>query len=278
MTMSDPYSTLGVSPSASDQDIKNAFRKLAVKYHPDRGGDESKFKEINEAYDKIKTAEKRQKYEQSKRFGGDGFSFSFNQNENFDMHDIFNQFFGDDPFGRTKRPYRRKPQNKNLQLSLEITLEEAYNGIKKTVHIDQIKKDIEINIPKGIDSGQTVRFKGLGMNNVSEAPPGDLMIKIFVKRHPFIARTKLDLHTEISVNCFEAITGTSKEVKTIDGKIIKLKVSPGTQPGTVMRMTGYGMEYANRVGDYFVRINVSVPTDLKEEDINAIREISNTYS
>ena len=278
MTMSDPYSTLGVSPESSDQEIKKAFRSLAVKYHPDRGGDESKFKEINEAYDKIKTAEKRQQFEASKRFGGDGFSFSFNQGDNGDMQDIFNQFFGGDPFGRQRRPYRRKPSNKNLQINLEITLEESYTGLKKTVHIDQLKKEVEINIPPGIDHGQSVRFKGLGMNNVKDAMPGDLLVKIHMKRHPFIARQKLDLHTEISVNCFEAINGTSKDVRTIDGKIIKLKIAPGTQPGTVMRMARYGMEYNNRVGDYFVRINVSIPKDLKEEDRDAIREIGKTYS
>ena len=278
MTMSDPYSTLGVSPEASDQEIKKAFRSLAVKYHPDRGGDESKFKEINEAYDKIKTSEKRQQFEASKRFGGDGFSFSFNQGDGGDMQDIFNQFFGGDPFGRQRRTYRRKPTNKNLQINLEMTLEQSYTGIKKTVHIDQLDKEVEINIPKGIDHGQTVRFKGLGLNNVAEAPPGDLLVRIHMQRHPFINRQKLDLHTEISVNCFEAINGTSKDVRTIDGKIIKLKVAPGTQPGTVMRMARYGMEYNNRVGDYFVRINVSIPKNLKEEDRDAIREIGKTYS
>ena len=89
----DPYTVLGVGQSASDQDIKQAFRKLAVQYHPDRGGDENKFKEINEAYDKIKTQEKRQQYETSKRFGGDGFNFQFNQGDPFEMQDIFTQVF-----------------------------------------------------------------------------------------------------------------------------------------------------------------------------------------
>ena len=87
----DPYQTLGVDQSADDQQIKSAFRKLAVKYHPDRGGDESKFKEINEAYDKIKTNQKRQQYEASKRFGGDGFNFNFSQGDSLDMQDMFAQ-------------------------------------------------------------------------------------------------------------------------------------------------------------------------------------------
>src|SRR5210317_1152812 len=120
----DPYTVLGVEQSASDRDIKSAFRKLAVKYHPDRGGDENKFKEINEAYDKIKTSEKRQQYEASKRFGGDGFNFNFAQGDPFDMQDMFSQFFGDG-FQQSRR-YRRQPPNRNIQIGIEVTLEDVY--------------------------------------------------------------------------------------------------------------------------------------------------------
>ena len=111
----DPYQTLGVDQSASDQQIKAAFRKLAVQYHPDRGGNEDKFKEINEAYDKIKTQEKRQQYEASKRFGGDGFNFNFSQGDPFDMQDMFTQFFGEG-FANSRRP--RRPHNKPIQIKL----------------------------------------------------------------------------------------------------------------------------------------------------------------
>mgnify|MGYP003323485044 CR=1 FL=1 len=115
----DPYSVLGVEQTASDQDIKSAFRKLAVQYHPDRGGDENKFKEINEAYDKIKTQEKRQQFEASKRFGGDGFNFQFNQGDPFEMKDIFTQFFGEG-FGQ-RRGYKRQSPNKNIQIAMDFS-------------------------------------------------------------------------------------------------------------------------------------------------------------
>lgn len=274
----DPYTVLGVDQSASDQDIKQAFRKLAVKYHPDRGGDEDKFKEINEAYDKIKTEEKRQQFEASKRFGGDGFNFNFSQGDPFDMQDMFSQFFGGDPFSRGRRSYNRQPTNKNIQVNLEITLLEAFHGAKKFFNLDQLPKKISIDIPPGVDSGQTVRYKGLGESSIKSQPPGDLLVKIYIRPDKVFKRQKLDLHTELSVNAFEAILGCTKEVKTLDGLSIKLKVPEGTQPGTTMRIPQHGMRNGVYVGDFFIHINVSIPKNIKEEDKYDIERISKTYS
>jgi len=274
----DPYTVLGVDQSASDQDIKQAFRKLAVKYHPDRGGDENKFKEINEAYDKIKTAEKRQQFEASKRFGGDGFNFNFSQGDPFDMADMFSQFFGGDPFTRGRRQYQRQPTNKNIQIGLELTLEECYSGTKKYVKLDQLSKEIEINIPKGIDNGQSIRYKGLGFDIVKNAQPGDLIVKVKIIPHKNFKREKLNLHSEISVNCFDAIIGTSVDIPTIDGSNIKLKVPGGTQPGTILRIPQHGMQSGNYVGDFFIHVNVSIPKNLTDKDKDDIKRISKTYS
>lgn len=270
----DPYKTLGVDASATDADIKKAFRKLAVQYHPDRGGDESKFKEINTAYDTIKTADKRQQYDTSKRFGSDGFQFNFNDGQPFDMQDMFTSFFG-----QNVRPQRRKPTNKNIQIGLECTLEEVYYGCKKEVTIDQIGKTIAIDVPRGIDNGQSVRYKGLGLNQVPNAPAGDLLCRIYVKKHPRYTRQRLDLHVEESVNCFTAMLGTNIDVHNIDSKVIKLKVPAGTQPGTVMRIPEHGMHGMNgQMGNLYVRINISIPNNLTEKDKNDIRTISETYS
>ena len=274
----DPYQVLGVDQSASDQDIKQAFRKLAVQYHPDRGGDENKFKEINEAYDKIKTKEKREQFEAAKHFGGDGFSFNFNQGDPFDMQDMFAQFFGGDPFSQGRRQYRRQPTNRNIQVNLEITLLEAYHGAKKLFNLDQLPNKISIDIPPGVDSGQTIRYKGLGGKDIKNQPPGDLLVKVYVKTDPNFKHQKLDIHTETSVNAFEAIIGTTKEVKTLDGIAIKLKIPQGTQPGTTMRIPQHGMRNGVYVGDFYIHVNVSIPKNLIEEDINEIRRISQTYS
>jgi curved DNA-binding protein len=273
----DPYQVLGVDQSASDQDIKQAFRKLAVQYHPDRGGDEDKFKEINEAYDKIKTQEKRQQFEASKRFGGDGFNFNFSQGDPFDMQDIFTQFFGDG--FRQQRRYQRRPTNRNIQVSLEITLEDSYHGAKKLFNLDQLPKKISVDIPKSIDSGQTIRYKGLGSTAVKEAPPGDLLIKIYVQPHPVFTRTKLDVHIEQTVTCFDAIIGTKIVVDHIDGTKITIKVPPGTQPGTTMRIPEHGMtNMNNQVGHLYVHINVAVPTNLTDKDKDDIRRIAESYT
>jgi len=274
----DPYTVLGVDQSASDQDIKQAFRKLAVKYHPDRGGDENKFKEINEAYDKIKTEEKRQQFEASKRFGGDGFNFNFSQGDPFDMQDMFSQFFGGDPFSRGRRSYNRQPTNKNIQVNLEITLLEAFHGAKKFFNLDQLPNKVTIDIPPGVDSGQTIRYKGLGTKDIKNQPPGDLLVKIQIIPHPDFKRNKLDLHTETSVSAFEAIIGTTKEIKTVDGISIKLKIPAGTQPNTTMRIPQHGMRNGVYVGDFYVHVNVSIPKNLTEEDKNAIKQFAKTYS
>lgn len=274
----DPYQVLGVDQSASDQDIKSAFRKLAVQYHPDRGGDENKFKEINEAYDKIKTPEKRQQFEAAKQFGGDGFNFNFSQGDPFEMQDIFAQFFGGDPFARNRRQYNRQPTNKNIQVSLEITLEDAYYGAKKLFNLDQLPKKVSVDIPQGVDNGQTIRYKRLGSDAIKNQPPGDLLVKIYVVPHKTFKRNKLDLHTEVSVNCFQAITGTHIDVPTIDGKNIKMKIPAGTQPGTTLRITGHGMKNNLYVGDYFIHVNISIPKNLKDEDKNAIERIAKAYS
>ncbi len=272
----DPYLTLGVNQSASDQEIKQAFRKLAVQYHPDRGGDENKFKEINEAYDKIKTADKRQQFEASKRFGGDGFNFNFSEGDPLDMQDMFAQFFGEG--FRQNRRYQRRPQNKNIQVSLEITLEDSFQGVKKWFTLDQLPKKVSVDIPKGIDSGQTIRYKGLGTNAIKEAPPGDLLIKIYVVPHKTFKRNKLDLHTEHTVNCYDAILGTKIIIDHIDKSKITIKVPAGTQPGTTMRIPEHGMSNVNnQVGHLYVHINVSIPTNLTKEDKDDIDRISKKY-
>ena len=275
--MQDPYQLLGVNEQSSDQDIKSAFRKLAVKYHPDRGGDENKFKEINEAYDKIKTQEKRQQYETSKRFGGDGFNFNFAQGDPFDMQDMFSQFFGDG--FRQTRTYRRQPPNRNIQIAIEVTLEDVYYGTTKQVQIDQIKKTIEIKIPKGINNGQSIRYKGLGMHTNKSMPAGDLLCKVHIQPHQTFARDGLNLYAETSVSVWNAINGTSVQMPTIEGKTLTIKIPPGTQPGNVMKVAEHGLVNASdRVGDYFIKINVAIPKNLTKEDRDDIDRISKKYS
>ena len=154
-----------------------------------------------------------------------------------------------------------------------------YYGCKKEIQSDQTGKTMVIDIPKGIDTGQTIRYKGLGMNVIKNAPPGDLMCKIKVKNHPMFHRQRLDLHTEQTISCFQAILGTKIIFNNIDTKKITLKIPPGTQPGTTMRIPEHGMTGMNkRIGHLYVHVNVAIPTNLKEKDKDDIKSIAESYS
>ena len=268
----DPYSTLGVDKNASDKDIKTAFKNLAKTHHPDRGGDESKFKQVNEAYQKIKNPSARQQHEQEQQFGQGGMQFDFGGSG---FEGIFEQFFGQNA------GFRRPPQqkNRNIQIALEVSLEEVFTGSKKDINIDQLGKTIKIDVPRSIGNGQTVRYRGLGMNDNPKTKAGDLLCKIYVADHPYFKRDGFNLYAEHSITCWDAIYGSSVKVRTIEGGKINLKVPCGTQPGTVMKIAQHGLMAPNtRMGDFFVRINVSIPDNLTEEDINVIRDISRKYS
>lgn len=269
----DPYSTLGVDRNASDKDIKTAFKNLAKKHHPDRGGDESKFKQINEAYSQIKNQDARQQYEQEQVFGQGGMQFDFGGSG---FEGIFEQFFGQNPGFTRRRPQQK---NRNIQIALEVTLEEVFTGIKKDINIDQLGKTIKIDVPRSINHGQTVRYRGLGMHEFKNVNPGDLLCKIYVADHPYFQRDGFNLYAEHSITCWEAIQGTSIKVQTIEGGKINLKIPRGTQPGTVMKIAQHGLMSPNtKMGDFFVRINVSIPDNLTEEDMHVVRDISRKYS
>ena len=269
----DPYSTLGIDRNASDKEIKTAFKNLAKQHHPDRGGDESKFKDINTAYSQIKNQEARQQYEQEQVFGQGGVQFDFGGSG---FEGIFEQFFGGNPgFSRQ----RRQQKNRNIQIALEVTLEEVYTGVKKDINIDQLGKTIKIDVPRSIGAGQTVRYRGLGMNEFTNSQPGDLLCKIYIQDHPYFKRDGFNLYAEESITCWEAIQGASIKVQTIEGGKIHLKVPSGTQPVTVMKIAEHGLMAPNRrMGDFFVRINVSIPDNLTEEDMHVVRDISRKYS
>lgn len=269
----DPYSTLGVDRNASDKDIKTAFKNLAKTHHPDRGGDESKFKQINEAYSQIKNQDARQQYEQEQVFGQGGMQFDFSGSG---FEGIFEQFFGQNQGFTRRRPQQK---NRNIQIALEVTLEEVFTGIKKDINIDQLGKTIKIDVPRSINHGQTVRYRGLGMHEFKNANPGDLLCKIYVADHPYFERDGFNLYAEHSITCWEAIQGATIKVQTIEGGKINLKVPRGTQPGTVMKIAQHGLMSPNtRMGDFFVRINVSIPDNLTEEDMHVVRDISRKYS
>lgn len=285
----DYYEVLGVSKNASDDEIKKAYRKLAIKYHPDKNpGDkeaEAKFKEINEAHDVLSDKQKRARYDQFGHAGvggaGGGFSgnpfggaggFNYNgQTFNFDFgnggvfDDILGNLFG---FGSARRPRR----GADYQVSVILTFEEAIFGTTKTV--DNNGTSLKVKIPAGIDDGMSVRLKGKG----GPAPeggtePGDLYVRIRVKPHKSLTREGAIILSEQTIDMVDAALGCEIEVETVDGPIT-MKVPAGTQSGTPFKLSGHGVPFRNDGdrGPHIVTVLVETPKNLSKKQKELLEE------
>ena len=273
----DYYTTLGLKRGASADEIKKAYRSMAMKHHPDRGGDEKKFKEVEEAYRILSDPKKKEIFD----LGGDpnnpqqgpgGFHF---HSGNFE--DIFSGFgFAGGPFGGFgQRPMRR---NRSVSVNVEVTLEEVLTGksIDASIGIPGGKqRTVSINIPPGVDSGQQVRYQGMGDNTYQDMQPGDLLVNVFVRPHPRFRRDGESLIFEKTVNVWEAINGTSVEILTLDNKTLQVTIPPGTQPETVLSCKAEGLPNVRngRRGNLLVKIKVAIPKNLTKEQINKLKEI-----
>ncbi len=278
--MNDYYKVLGVPKAATADELKKAYRKLAVQYHPDKNKSkeaEEKFKEINQAYEVLGNEQKRKQYDQfgsaafenggrgaGGPFGGFGgqqgpFTYSYSTNgEGFDFggfsdpFDIFEQFFGGggaSPFGRRKPAY-----------SLRIEFMEAVKGTAKTVSLDGTKKDIKV--PAGVNEGSRIQFS-------------DFDIIISVAGSTKFRREGYDIVTDAKIPMTEAALGGVEEVETVQGKV-KLKIPSGTQPGTLIRIKGKGVKHVNSTsyGDHYVRVQIEIPSKLSSRQKELLEELS----
>lgn len=282
----DYYSTLGVTRNASQDEIKAAYRKLAMKHHPDRGGDEKRFKEISEAYDVLSDPKKKEIFD----LGGDPkqqgnpFGNSFNQGP-FEFHfghggvppnmeDIFDRFGFGAGFGR--RPVRK---NKTLNITLNIVLEDVLNGKDVTAEINipgtNKKKIINISIPPGIESGQQIRYEGMGDNSIADIRAGDLLVNVNVLPHAKFRREGSNISIEKTIPAWDAILGTSLDIHTLDGKSLQISVPPGTQPDTILSCRGEGLPNVRTRtrGNLLIKIKVDIPRNLNEDQLAFIRKI-----
>lgn len=314
MKYKDYYTVLGVSKNASQDEIKKAYRKLAVKYHPDKAkGNEDKFKEINEAYEVLKNPETRQKYDQlganwknyentgnyggygGSGFGGSGFGGGGGQSFTFDMDgdafssgggggfsDFFNQFFGSggrgfggrrgfgrQGFGGQNFGYNTK--GKDMEGTISILLEEAYNGSSRL--IDTGTEKLRVKIKPGAYDGQQLRIKGKG----SAGPTGvrgDLYLKISIQEHPAFERKGDDLHCVAEVEVHEAVLGGKIQVPTMEGKK-SFTLPAETDNGKVFRLKGQGMpnyDTPQQRGDLYVKIHLKTPKNLSPEQIEFYKQ------
>ena len=299
----DYYQVLGVKKDASKEEIKKAYRKLAMKYHPDHAkGDkaaEEKFKKISEAYAVLSDDEKRKEYD---TFGAEGFRQRFSQEDifrGFDFGDILREFgFGGDfssgrrgggtrfsfgggsPFGGQARYQQARMKGSDLVYELPLTLKEVASGTSKTVslqHQGQSEK-ITVQIPKGMITGKKLRLAGKGSPSPLGGPPGDLFIQAKVIKDPVYSAEDYDLHMTHELKLTEAILGTSISVPTLDDKKLSLKIPPGTKPGTKMRMSGRGLPYMKgaRKGDLFVKIQIKMPKQLTAEQKRLVEKLAQT--
>jgi len=301
MATRDYYNILGVSKNASDEEIKKAYRKLAMKYHPDRNPNkkeaEERFKEINEAYAVLSDKEKRKQYD---TFGAEGFRQRFTQEDifrGFDFDEILSNLFG----GRGRRESRsggrggfdfgdlfggqtayqdmgRRPQKgEDVLYELAVSLEEAAFGGEKRISYRKNGKmeEVSVKIPKGIAAGKKLRLAGKGMEGRNGGPPGDLYLQISLKEHPMFNREGDDLVVEQEINFSEAALGTTIEVPTLEGTK-RMKVPPGTQSHTKMRLKGLGIPHFQKEGrgDEYVKVIVKVPQKVTEKARGLIQELA----
>lgn len=295
MEYKDYYKTLGVSKNASQDEIKKAYRKLAIKYHPDKNPDdqasEDKFKDIAEAYEVLKDPEKRKQYDalganwkqyqqQSSdfdwsQFGGAGGGrrshFEGDMGDIFGnggFSDFFEQFFGgfDGPKGRRQSyGYQQGFPGHDLEANLSISLQEAYQGATRMLNVEG--KKIRVKLKPGIADGKTLKIKGKGAASVQGGPAGDLYLNVHVAEDPRFERKGNDLYTELKVDLYTALMGGDAEVDSLKGKV-KVKIARGTENGKVLRLKGLGMptEQGRQSGNLYAKVTVQLPKKLNAEE------------
>jgi curved DNA-binding protein len=309
----DYYETLGVAKTASDAEIKSAFRKLARKYHPDVAKDkkaaEEKFKQINEAYEVLGDPEKRKKYDQlgadwnrpggfqpppgwggqqpgggfqqwgdgsggvEFEFGGTGFS------------DFFEAFFGGgrgrSAFGGFGQRQATAERGSDVEADIMVTLEEALHGSTRTVSLRRTGSNkvetYQVKIPRGVHEGQRIRLAGQGEAGERGGKSGDLFLRVRLARHPDFSVEGNDLIHEVKIAPWQAVLGTELKVPTLEGSV-RLKVPPGTQAGQRFRLRGHGLPGASGArGDLYVDVQINVPKKISEREREIWQELAKLH-
>jgi curved DNA-binding protein len=295
MANTDYYKALGVGKNSSPDEIKKAFRKLAVKYHPDRNPDnkaaEDKFKEINEAYAVLSDPKKKEEYD---TYGSSGFHKQYSQEDIFrgfdfsnaykDMgaggaEDIFSRLFGGGfSRGGGRGGFRGGPQRGgDLEMEVEIGFRDAAQGAEKQIAFRRggQREELKIKIPAGVDNGSKIRLSGKGGQGEGGGPDGDLFLTMRVLPDQVFSRDGGDLFVDRSIPFSAACLGTTIDVPTLEGDK-RIKVPAGIQPGTKIRLKGCGLKPlgSNTKGDLYVKVAVHVPETLNEEQKKLVEDLA----
>jgi curved DNA-binding protein len=306
MEYKDYYKILGVEKSATHDEIKKAYRKLAMKHHPDRNAgkksSEEKFKEITEANEVLSDPDKRKKYDTlgsnwnqyqhtggqgfddfSSRFGGgrrqpssgSTYEYSGNINDIFGnegsgFSDFFESFFGGSGGGFGGRTQQQKTAI-DVEANMNVTLEDVFIGSDKQISVEGKKLKIKIN--PGTKDGQKLRLKGLGRSKTAEGTKGDLYLNLHILQHPFYEIKENNLYYNLDVDLYTAVLGGKENIRTLDGKTISINIPEGTESEKILRLKNIGMHTDGGRGDLFVNIHVTIPKDLNIEEKELFKKL-----
>lgn len=293
MEYKDYYKVLGVERGADEQEIKRAYRQLALKYHPDKNPDsEEHFKEINEAYEVLGDTEKRSKYDRLgssyrnwERAGRTPGGFDWSQWQTGGASGVrvevgdFGDLFGDGGFSDFFNAIfgmgaqrRVRARGRDLEQPITISLAEAYSGTSR--HYSRNGRKLEVDIPPGADTGTRVRVSGKGEQGAGK--PGDLYLKVRVQSMPGMVRKGDNLHVDVSSDLYSAVLGGEIEVQTFAGAVL-LKIPAGSQPDQIFRLRGKGMpklRNPSQHGDLYAKLKIRLPKKLKKEERRLFEELS----
>lgn len=274
----DYYNILGVSKSASPDEIKKAYRKLAAKHHPDKGGDTAEFQKVEEAYRTLSDPQKKAEYDnpqpQYTNFGS-GFA---------NQDDFFSAMFGGraGPFGFNQRRQVRK--NKSININVQMTLKDILFGkdVVGSIRLPSGRDQaLQLRIPKGVSTGDAIKFSGLGDDSIAGIPRGDLVAQIQEVQHSRFQRDGANLYTDVSVSAFDAMLGTSVIIETVEESTLDVTVPAGIQPGQLLACNGYGLPkspHNDQRGNLYVRLNISIPRVTDTSDTSTLQQLKTKYS
>ena len=280
--MTDYYQILGVGENASPEEIKKAYRSLANKHHPDKGGDQAKFKDISVAYDTLSDPQKKAEYDNQRAYGGNQHHFTSASG----FHDFFGGGF--DPFGRGS-PFgdifgrQQARRNRDLNIHCQISLLDSFQG-KQLEASYQLPggapQTVIINVPAGVVDGDTIRYTGLGDDAIPNLPRGNLNVTIIVQSDPNFERVNDDLYTSVDITPIESMIGCKKTVTTLAGSKMELEIRAGVEHGTEYASNGNGFQNVNsgRRGRFVTVVKIKPTPVLDPAIIEQLKKLNDVIT
>lgn len=272
--MKDYYNILGIQPNASEDEIRQAYKRLAMKHHPDRGGDQAQFQEVQEAHSVLTDPQKRQQWEQQRAFsqGGHPGNFGFSFNFGPDINDIINQFHGGTFFGQG---FQRPARNRDIKTVMDLDLASTLDPQTKFVEIrDQLHnvRTVQVNVPRGVQSGMQMRFPGHGDHTNKSVPAGDLYVEFRLRGHPDFRVDGINLIRSLRINAIDAILGKDITVIGLDGRTFDVKIPAATQPNTNLALSQQGLYDINsqRRGDLILEVQIEIPSRVTAQQLERL--------